>query len=76
MNRLVGKNELSLRFHQNTLPYQVTSRDTGCAFDVIVEFVGRHRQLTGIKTDKTFFAEILVDEPPQFIELGRPSGTA
>src|SRR5674476_468626 len=65
VNRLIGEHELALGFGQHALADQVTRGHAGCALDVIVEPVRRHRQLLGIEADQALLAEMLVNELPQ-----------
>src|SRR4029079_4960296 len=44
MDRLVGEYKLPLGFGENALPDEMTRSDTGRAFDMVIETVGRHRK--------------------------------
>src|SRR3954452_17622676 len=49
MDRLGGEYQLTLGFGQHALADQVARRHAGRALDVVVEPVGRHRELLGIE---------------------------
>src|SRR5690349_15815637 len=70
VDRLVGEYKLSLGFGENALPDEVARGDAGRPLDMVIETVGRHRQLLGIKADEPLLAEMFVDEAAQFVDAG------
>src|SRR6266853_3674218 len=49
VDRRVGEDELALRLGQHALADEVAGGDAGGALDMVVEAVGRHRELAGIE---------------------------
>ena len=70
MDSLAGENKFALGLGEQPLPDQMAGGDAGCALDVIVETVGRHRKFAGIESDLAFAAEILLHQPPQRLDGG------
>ena len=68
VDRLSGEHELALGLGQHALADEMAGGHPGCALDVIVEPVGGHRQPLGVEADQPFFAEMIVDQPAQFLD--------
>src|SRR5215469_2552358 len=68
VNWLIGEDELTLGLRHHSLTDQMTGGDPDGAFDVIVEPIGRHRQLLGIETELTLASKVRFNEATQRLD--------
>src|SRR5262245_8513007 len=65
---LAGEHELTLGFGEHALADQMAGSDAGCALDVVVEAIDRHRQLIRVEGELPLFVKVLFDELAQRID--------
>src|SRR5690349_1724714 len=73
VNGLGREDELALGLSEDALADQVTGCHAGRALDVVVEAIGRHRQLLGVEREHALLAEVILDQSAQTLDdrIGR-----